>query len=242
MRVLIVDDEPPARRRLASLLADLKLGEVVGEAANGKQALEFVTRDNPDVLLLDIRMPGMDGLEVAGHLAALDHPPAVIFTTAYDQHALQAFEARAVDYLLKPVRRDRLQQAIERAVRLTQAQLKSLRHDNARARTHISATMHGNLCLVPVEDVRYFQADQKYVSVVYPGGQVLIEEPLKALEVEFGDRFLRVHRNALVAVRHVIALERATDGRYQLRFKGSDETLEVSRRLLTAVKKRLRAL
>ncbi len=242
MRVLIVDDEPPARRRLASLLADLKLGEVVGEAANGKQALECVTRDSPDVLLLDIRMPGMDGLEVAGHLAALDRPPAVIFTTAYDQHALQAFEARAVDYLLKPVRRDRLQAAIERAVRLTQAQLKALRNDSTRARTHISATMHGNLCLVPVEDVRYFQADQKYVSVVYPGGQVLIEEPLKALEVEFGDRFLRVHRNALVAVRHVIALERATDGRYQLRFKGSDETLEVSRRLLTAVKKRLKGL
>ncbi len=242
MRVLIVDDEPPARRRLASLLADLKLGEVVGEAANGKQALELVTRDSPDVLLLDIRMPGMDGLEVAGHLAALDHPPAVIFTTAYDQHALQAFEARAVDYLLKPVRRDRLQEAVERAVRLTQAQLKALRHDNTRARTHISATMYGNLCLVPVEDIRYFQADQKYVSVVYPGGQVLIEEPLKALEVEFGDRFLRVHRNALVAVRHVVALERAADGRYQLRFEGTDQALEVSRRLLTAVKKRLKEL
>ena len=242
MRVLIVDDEPPARERLTSLLADLKLGEVVGQAANGQQALEFVTKGNPDVLLLDIRMPGMDGLEVAGHLAALDHPPAVIFTTAYDEHALQAFEARAVDYLLKPVRRDRLQQAIERAVRLTQAQLKALRSDNPRARTHISATMHGNLCLVPVEDIRYFQADQKYVSVVYPGGLVLIDEPLKALEAEFEDRFLRVHRNALVAVRHVVALERGVGGRYQVRFKGIDQALEVSRRLLTAVKKRVKGL
>lgn len=241
MRVLIVDDEPPARHRLASLLAELKVGEVVGEAADGRQALELVTRDNPDVLLLDIRMPGMDGLEVAGHLAALDNPPAVIFTTAYDQHALQAFEARAVDYLLKPVRRDRLQEAIERAGRLTQAQLKALGHSN-RARTHISATMHGNLSLVPVEEIRYFQADQKYVTVAYPGGHVLIEEPLKALEVEFGERFLRVHRNALVAARHVVALDRGTDGRHQVRFKGTEQTLEVSRRLLTAVKKRLKGL
>ena len=135
MRVLIVDDEPPARRRLASLLVDLKLGEVVGEAANGEQALEFVHRDSPDVLLLDIRMPGMDGLEVAGHLAAFEHPPAVIFTTAYDQHALQAFEARAVDYLLKPVRRDRLQEAIERSSPWTGNGVKQSQRRNPASRT-----------------------------------------------------------------------------------------------------------
>ncbi len=241
MRVLIVDDEPPARNRLASLLSELKAGDVVGEAADGRQALELVTRRRPDVLLLDIRMPGMDGLEVAGHLAALEHPPAVIFTTAYDQHALEAFEARAVDYLLKPVRRDRLQKAIERASRLTQAQLKALGQNNG-ARTHISATMHGNLSLVPVEDIRYFQADQKYVTVAHPGGQVLIEESLRTLENEFGERLLRVHRNALVAVSHVAGPERGTDGRHQVRFKGMEQTLEVSRRLLTGVKKRLKGL
>ena len=122
------------------------------------------------------------------------------------------------------------------------AEVPAVRGDNPRARTHISATMHGNLCLVPLEEVRYFQADQKYVSVVYPGGLLLIDEPLKALEAEFEDRFLRVHRNALVAVRHVVALERGVGGRYQVRFKGIDQALEVSRRLLTAVKNRVKGL
>ncbi len=240
MRVLIVDDEPPARHRLAALLAELRTGDVISEAADGRQALELVTSDRPDVLLLDIRMPGMDGLEVAGHLAALDNPPAVIFTTAYDQHALQAFEARALDYLLKPVRRDRLREALERVGRFTRPQLAGLGNGDNAARTHISATMHGNLTLVPVDDVRFFQADQKYVTVAHPGGQVLIEESLKALEVEFGERFLRVHRNALVAVRHVMALERGEDGRHMVRLKGVEQTLEISRRLLAPVKKRLK--
>ena len=119
MKILIVDDEPPARRRLLSLVQELGFGAVVGEAANGREALERVAKAPPDVLLLDIRMPGIDGLEVARHLAAFDRPPAVIFTTAYDQHALEAFEAHAVDYLLKPIRRDRLQEALERVRRLT---------------------------------------------------------------------------------------------------------------------------
>ncbi len=242
MKILIVDDEPPARHRLGALLDELGVGKVVGEASNGRQALERMAEEMPDVLLLDIRMPGMDGLEVARHLTAFDSPPAVIFTTAYDQHALAAFEAQAVDYLLKPIRRDRLRDALDRVRRLTRAQLEALQNADTRARTHISATRHGSLVLVPVDQVCYFQADQKYVTVAYVEGQVLIEEPLKALESEFGDRFLRIHRNALVAPHYVDALERDAQGHYRIRLKGIGETLEVSRRMLAVVKHRLKTL
>jgi len=240
MRILVVDDEPPARRRLVTLLGDIAVGEVAGEAENGAEALQMMADSMPDVLLLDIRMPGMDGLEVARHLAGFEDPPAVIFTTAYDVHALAAFETQAVDYLLKPIRRERLKAALDKAVRLTRAQLDGLRNKQARARTHISATLHRKLHLVPVDEVRFFQADQKYVSVGYRDGLVLIEEPLKALEEEFQDRFVRVHRNALVAVRYVESLERDARDRYAVRLKDIAEPLEVSRRLLTAVRKRLK--
>ncbi len=240
MKILVVDDEPPARQRLVALVAELALGEVVGEASNGTEALLLSEDRRPDVLLLDIRMPGMDGLEVAAHLGALDAPPAVIFTTAYDSHALAAFEAHAVDYLLKPIRRERLKAAVGKAARLTQAQLEGLRGPKRQARTHIGARMHGNIQLMPVDQVRYFQADQKYVTVRLPGGQVLIEEPLKALEKEFGERFLRIHRNALVAIAYVEALERTQNGGYRVKLKDVDEGLEVSKRLVASVRKRLR--
>jgi two-component system response regulator AlgR len=242
MKILVVDDEPPARQRLNSLVAELGLGEVVGEAANGAQALLLTAEHRPDILLLDIRMPGMDGLEAARHLAALEQPPAVIFTTAYDSHALAAFEAQAVDYLLKPIRRERLGAAVAKAARLTRAQVDRLRGSARPARTHISATMQGRLQLVPLDRVRYFQADQKYVTVRHPDGRVLIEEPLKSLEAEFGERFLRIHRNALVAVRFTEALERTPEGGYVLRMKGVEESLEVSKRLAGAVRKRLKIL
>jgi len=242
MKILVVDDEPPARQRLAALVTELGLGEVVGEAGNGAQALLLAAEHLPDLLLLDIRMPGMDGLEVARHLADLHRPPAVIFTTAYDTHALAAFEAQAVDYLLKPIRRERLETAMGKAARLSRAQVDGLRRAQPQARTHISATMHGGLRLIPVDHVRYFQADQKYVTVCSPEGRLLIEEPLKSLEAEFRDRFLRVHRNALVAVRHVEALERSAAGGYLVRLKGIAESLEVSKRLAGSVRKRLKSL
>jgi len=145
-----------------------------------------------------------------------------------------------VDYLLKPIRRERLKAALDKAVRLTRAQLGGLGGKQARARTHISATLHRKLHLVPVDEIRFFQADQKYVSVGYRDGLVLIEEPLKALEAEFQDRFMRVHRNALVAVRYVESLEREARDRYAVRLTDVAEPLEVSRRLLTAVKRRLK--
>jgi len=243
MKILIVDDEPPARERLQALVEELRAGEVVGHAGNGAQALRAVEQGTPDVVLLDIRMPGMDGLEVARHLARTEAPPAVIFTTAYDRHALAAFEANAVGYLLKPIRRERLEAALEQARRLSRAQLAALAASGGladAARTHISATMHGRLQLVPVEDVRYFRAEDKYVTVRFPGGQVLIDDSLAALEEEFGQRFLRVHRNALVAPGHVTSLERDGRGYPCLHLDGVDEAVAVSRRLAGKVRRLLR--
>jgi len=244
MRILIVDDEPPARARLAHLIAEGNLGEVVGEAAHGRAALEAAAEHEPDIVLLDIRMPGMDGLEVAHHLAGFEQPPAVIFTTAYDAHALAAFEANAVDYLLKPIRLERLHEAIERARRVTRAQLGEIaRPHGARpraARTHVSATLHGRLRLVPIEEIRYFRAEHKYVTAGYPGGELVIEDSLASLEEEFGARFLRVHRNALVARAHVRGLERTDDGRTVVRLDGVGESIEVSRRLSGTVRRALR--
>ncbi len=247
MKVLIVDDEPLARSRLARLLNDMDDIETAGEAGSGRTAIELTDKLNPDIVLLDIRMPEMDGLEAAMHLSQLDNPPAIIFTTAYNEHALAAFEANAVDYLLKPIRRERLADALTRARRINRAQLLDIgqQEDNeksAHARTHISANIGGNLQLISVADIIYFQAEQKYVTVRHPGGQLLIDDPLKSLEVEFSDRFLRVHRNSLVAMQSVQGLERIPGGRYEVYFHAIDDRLEVSRRLATSVRKRLKNL
>ena len=242
MKILIVDDEPPARARLKALLAELGAGPVVGEAAHGAAALDAVAATGADLVLLDIRMPGMDGLEAAHHLAGLEHPPAVIFTTAYDDHALAAFDANAVDYLLKPIRRERLEAALAKASGLTRAQAAGLAAaaDGGAARTHVSATLHGNLKLVPVDEVRYFRAEHKYVTARHPDGELVLDESLSALEEEFAGRFLRVHRNALVALPHVRALERDAAGQHCVALDAIPETVEVSRRMLPQVRKALR--
>lgn len=244
MKILIADDEEPARVRLRSLVQECSGCEVVGEAANGREALLMCSSREPDIVLLDIRMPAMDGLETAMHLTTLEHPPAVIFTTAYGDYALEAFETHAVDYLLKPIRRERLEQALAKACKLSRAQIARLGAGSAiqRARTHICARWRGNLQLVAVSDVRYFQADQKYVTVRFPGGQVLIEESLKALEREFSDAFTRVHRNALAANAHLMGMEREPGGHFQVSLRGIDERLEVSRRHAPALRKKLKNL
>lgn len=241
MKVLVVDDEPPARSRLRSLLADIGGVEVVGEAASGVQAIDLAQSAAPELVLLDVRMPGMDGIEVARHLACLPRPPAVVFTTAYEGHALSAFEVQAVDYLLKPVRRERLAEALARAQHLTRAHASALAGPTDAVRTHVSATHQGRLRIVPVEEVRYFLADHKYVSAGFPGGEVLLEDSLRQLEQELGERFLRVHRNALVAVAHVEAVDRGVTGLYEVRLRGVPVRVAVSRRMLAAVRARLRA-
>jgi len=241
MKCLVVDDEPLARQRLIRLLDTSEEWEVCGEAGNGEQTLQEVQQLQPDLLLLDIRMPGMDGLETARHLAQLENPPAVVFTTAYGDHALEAFETQAVDYLLKPIHPERLQQALEKARRLSQTQLQQLQQAKAGgSRTHLCARNRGNLELIPLTEVVYLQADSKYVTVRSRTLQILIEESLKSLEREFAGCFLRIHRNALVAVAAIRGLEKDAQGRCCVVLDGVEERLEVSRRMLPEVRKRIK--
>ena len=244
MKVLVVDDEAPARSRLCSMLESLGDYSVCGEAGNGQDALAMAEQRQPDVLLLDIRMPGMDGIETARHLQALEQPPAIIFTTAYNDYALQAFDAHAVDYLLKPVRQARLAEALQHARRLTRMQAASLQQagETAAARERICVRVRGALQLIAVSEIRYFLADQKYVTVCTADGKVLIEETLKSLEQEFAEDFVRVHRNALVAKRYLKGMDKSAAGHARVQLDGVDESLEVSRRHLTLIRKLIRAL
>ena len=236
MRVLIVDDEPLARDRLVRLVEEVDGFYSVGEAANGHEAVEKTNELHPDVVLMDVRMPGMDGLEAARHLSTLSEPPAVIFTTAYNDHALEAFEARAVGYLLKPIRAEKLSIAMKNATRRTRAQL----HDHNAQRTHLCTSVGNQVSLIPVDEVLFFRAEHKYVTLVHRKGESLIEEPLKALEEEFGERFVRIHRNALVSVAHIAGMEKTTDGKQKLIIHGTDVRLEISRRHLPDVRKMIK--
>ncbi len=244
MRVLVVDDEAPARERLARMLELLGSYTLCGEAANGQAALALAEERQPDIMLMDIRMPGMDGLEAARHLLVMEQPPAIIFTTAYSDHALEAFEMHAVDYLLKPVRRERLAEALANARRLTRVQAAALRQagQQGNARTRICARVRGSLQLIPIDEIRYFHADHKYVTVATPDGQVLIEETIKSLEEEFPEQFIRVHRNALVAARYLCGLEKDAGGRQRVQLDGVDERLEVSRRHVADLRQRIKSL
>jgi two-component system response regulator AlgR len=241
LRVLIVDDEPPARERLGQLLAEIPGAELIGQAATGAEALELAARLAPDVVLLDVRMPGLDGIETARHLGVLEEPPAVIFTTAYDQYAVNAFETRAVGYLLKPVRRDKLAAALAQADRLTRPQLQRLAAAaGAPRRTHIAVRRREQVRVIPLEDILYFQADQKYTTVRHTQGEDLIEEPLRVLEEELGERVVRIHRNTLINATHVQGIERDEEGRYCVRLRGCAAALPVSRRLAGELLERFR--
>lgn len=240
MKILIVDDEAPARQRLASLLQSLGEHELVGQAATGTDAVAACQRLRPDVVLLDIRMPGSDGLDAAARINLAPEPPAIVFVTAYGDHALAAFDAEAVDYLLKPVRRERLADALMKARRLNRAQLDALRQGPAENRQHLLCRRRGALELIPIDDIRYLQADHKYVTVNHLRGEDLVDDSLKQLEDEFGGRFVRIHRNALIARQYLAGLERSRDGQYHVRVRDTDVLLEVSRRHVAAVKALLR--
>lgn len=242
LRVLVVDDEGPARERLCALLAEIGDARVVGEAENGEEALQRVDELAPDIVLLDVRMPGLDGLEVGRRLAELPEPPAVIYTTAFDQYALKAFDTQATAYLLKPIRREKLAAAIAQAGRMTRPQLAQAAAAArfAERRTHITVKVRDRVKLIPVAEIRCFVADQKYVTVRHAGGEDLIEQSLRALEDELGSAFVRIHRNALVAVEHLAAIERDPDGQYFVRLRGSDERLGVSRRMAGDLRERFR--
>lgn len=243
-RILIVDDEQPARRRLRDLLADCAPAcphVVVGEAADGREALERAATLAPDVVLLDIHMPRMDGLECAGHLQRLASPPAIIFTTAFDTHACRAFELNAVDYLLKPVRAERLAQALAKAARLVPETLAALRDALPGGRGHLSVNEKGRIVLVPVADIVYLKAELKYVTVHTEAREFLIEESLARLEAEFPGRFARIHRNCLVAaerIREIGKLPGEEDGHF-VRLVGLDERLPVSRRQYSLLREKI---
>jgi two-component system response regulator AlgR len=240
LKILIVDDEPLARDRLRTLLGDLAVQlstTVVGEAANGLSALEFLRGNSVDIVLADIRMPGMDGIELATHLGRLEKPPAVIFTTAYDNYAVQAFDLNAVDYLLKPVRAQRLLAALQKvpAQHPDPALLAGIGHDmRGSGRTHLSCHERGRLLLVPVGEVLYFKADLKYVTARTAEREYLLDEALTHLETEFADRFMRLHRAVLVAKTALAGFEKAAGDDAEAYgwalLRGIPEKLPVSRR------------
>jgi two-component system response regulator AlgR len=237
LRVLIVDDEAPARNRVRDLLSDCALKmplEIAGEAENGKAALEMLATCDADVMLLNIRMPEMDGLEVAQHPLKLEEPPTVIFTTAYDAYALKAFEVHAIDYLLKPIRLARLFDALSRARTMAPLRMDVLRELKPEARTHLSVNERGRIHLIPIVDIAFLKAELKYVTVRTAAREFLLEESLARLEQEFLGRFVRIHRNCLVAKDAIRGFERAADadgeGHWVVMLKSVDEKLAVSRR------------
>lgn len=238
-RILIADDEAPARARLRRLVEDFDDYSVVGEAEHGHAAVAQCQQLHPDVVLLDIRMPDMDGIETARHLAKLDDGPAVIFTTAYDSYAIEAFDAQAIGYLLKPVRRERLLRALRHASRLNPVAMQALEAKRP-ARRNLCVRKRTGLQLIEVETISHFRADQKYVTVFHQGDEDLLDEPLKDLAEEFSDRFLRIHRSVLVATDFLERLEKNTGGHYQVWLRGHDTPLPVSRRHVTDVKLALR--
>jgi two-component system response regulator AlgR len=242
LTVFIVDDEPLARSRLKDLLDDCRAQielEVVGEAANGQEALDKLGETPAEVVLMDIRMPQMGGLELAQHLNKLDKPPVIIFTTAYDAYAIQAFEQRAIDYLLKPIRLGRLFEALSRARDAVPVRTEVLRELIPEARSHLSVHERGRLLLVPIEEVVYLRAEMKYVTIRTAQREYLIEESLTALEKEYAARFVRIHRNCLVAKAAIAGFEKGGEegeSGWLMRLHGLEERLPISRRQWAAVK------
>ncbi len=243
LRILIVDDEAPARRRLRQVLGDCAGAvplTIVGEAGTGREALDLLHAAPADLMLSDIRMPDMDGLELARHALKLAHPPVVIFTTAYQQHAVDAFEVNAVDYLLKPVRVPRLLTALQKVPRLKPISAATLDELPANARRFLSITERARVILVPIEDVIYLKAELKYITIRTAQREFLLEESLTKLEEEFGPRFVRVHRNCLVARDHIRGFERRMsddgDAHWEVLLRGVAETLPVSRRQQSVVR------
>jgi two-component system, LytTR family, response regulator AlgR len=238
LRVFLADDEALARERLRALLADLAAElptEVVGEAASGREVIERLPESGAEVLLLDIEMPGMNGLEVARHLAGLEHPPAVVFVTAHDRHAVEAFELNALDYLMKPARAERLAAALAKARATGAPRAEQLAKAATQPREFLSVTERHRILLVPVRDIVYLRAELKYVTLRTRTGEHLIEESLVALEREFAELFVRVHRSCLVARSAVRGFERAAQGtgdepHWDVVLDGVPERLPVSRR------------
>ena len=242
LTVFVVDDEPPARNRIKDLLTDcaeqLPL-EIVGEAGNGREALDKLAGMHADVVLMDIRMPQMDGIELARHLTKLPHPPVIIFTTAYDAYAIKAFELHAIDYLLKPIRLGRLFDALTHARTAVPLRTEVLQELIPEPRKNLSIHERGKILLIPIEDILYLRAELKYITVRTAEREFLIEESLTALEKEFAARFVRIHRNCLIAKDAIEGFERGGDegeSGWMVKLKGLGELLAISRRQQHIVK------
>ena len=237
LRIVLVDDEAPARRRLRELLDDCTAALpmlVVGEAGSGREALHLLGTTPADLVLTDIHMPDMDGVELARHLLKLPLPPVLIFTTAYHEHAIAAFEVHAIDYLVKPVRVQRLLSALQKVPRLKPLSDTKLNRLPAAARRFLSVTERSRVVLVPIDEIVYLKAELKYITIRTADREFLLEESLTRLEEEFGPRFVRVHRNCLVAREAIRGFERRVsadgDAHWEVMLRGVTEALPVSRR------------
>jgi two-component system, LytTR family, response regulator AlgR len=241
-RILIADDESPARVRLRDLLDDCRESfplAIVDEARNGREALDVVNREKVDIVLLDIRMPEMDGLEAARHLAGMAQPPAIIFTTAFDSYAINAFEVNAIDYLLKPIRRERLLTALGKTRASPPVSREALAAAANLPRRHLSVHERGKIHLVPVAEILYLRAELKYVTLRTAQREYLVEESLTKLEEEFAESFVRIHRNCLVARAAIAGFEKNADeseSGWAVVIRGLAEKLPVSRRQQHVVK------
>lgn len=233
MRVLIVDDEPLARMRLAALLGQCDDVEVAGSVGDAEAALAAIGTLAPDLLLLDINMPGLDGTALARRLGGRSRPQ-VVFCTAYENHALEAFELGAVDYLLKPVRLERLREALQRAAR------RLAEGAPREAPAYLHGRLGGEQVRIRLDEVVCLQAEEKYVAVLHAGGQLLVEESLRQLEEAHPDALVRLHRNCLVPSARLLGLRTLADGRTLARLAGSELQPEVSRRNLPALRRLLR--
>lgn len=218
LSILIVDDEAPARARLRELMADIAPqfpAEIIGEAENGVHALTLLGERMADLIITDIRMPRMDGIELVEHLGNMEKPPAIIFATAYDNYAVQAFELNAIDYLLKPIRAQRLLSALQKVLQTAIPNKETLakvgQELRGGGRTHLSCQERGRLLLVAVDEVLYFKADLKYVTARTREREYLLDEALTHLEEEFSSRFIRLHRAVLVARTAIAGFERAAE-------------------------------
>ena len=233
LNILIADDEAPARNRLRDLLADIENVAVVAEAKNGKEAIDLALQTKPDLMLLDIRMPLMDGIEAAQHAQKLEPKPHIIFTTAFDAYAIKAFDLNAIDYLLKPIRLERLQAAINKAQALKPKQVEALK-PLQKIRSYLSIHERGRVLLVPIETIIYLRAELKYITVRTVERDYLIEESLTNLEAEFAERFIRLHRNCLVAPLFIAGYEKRKneddEQQWVAILKGIPETIAISRR------------
>jgi two-component system, LytTR family, response regulator AlgR len=236
LSILVVDDEAPARDRLSRMVEELPQYSVAGTARSGEEALDAIAQLQPDILLLDISMPGMDGMKLAQMMQRSGMRAAVIFCTAYQNQALEAFEAEAIDYLVKPVRAERLLQALEKARRYLGDRA------DAAPDEYLRSTVGGKVMLTPVNRVICLLAEDKYTTVVHENGTTVIEESLLELENRFPQEFFRIHRNALISRRHLRGMERDNDGRVLAVMSGTDQRPEVSRRNFAAVRKLLSQL